>query len=401
MKKVDGVIWIGAALVALLVVFLGGYQAVAVVPQGPDPVYGTETAREQTLDGYEEPEAVVAYVIRQMQQGDYDLAVRGCAVEEVAEYFSLIAYLKEMDEFAYTEMIPSADYDDETYIDITKARMASEYISLLEQFAGQALDGHELVLFDIVENVPENPDGMYYQTRSKICEILGCRNVEEMIAYVTIDGEPKEIHFSLAQYRRFWKVILITTLDRYENLGPDIRETSWSPEGLEPWDYSDQEGDILPANCYIVNDDSEETPEKLVHDFALYLQRGDLRSAMSYFNLYESIVPGILDRDAVKKQGETAKTIQKFYYDIYLHDENELAWIYRHLSDEPDYLMSELRMSNMIFASFDDPTFLEEKDGKSVYQIGCYYDKSYFVVNLELIYKSGWKVDTMSWGKVW
>ena len=401
MKKVDGVIWIGAALVALLVVFLGGYQAVAVVPQGPDTVYGTETAREQTLDGYEEPEAVVAYVIRQMQQGDYDLAVRGCAVEEVAEYFSLIAYLKEMDEFAYTEMIPSADYDDETYIDITKARMASEYISLLEQFAGQALDGHELVLFDIVENVPENPDGMYYQTRSKICEILGCRNVEEMIAYVTIDGEPKEIHFSLAQYRRFWKVILFTTLDRYENLGPDIRETSWSPEGLEPWDYSDQEGDILPVNCYIVNDDSEETPEKLVHDFALYLQRGDLRSAMSYFNLYESIVPSILDRDAVKKQGETAKTIQKFYYDIYLHDENELAWIYRHLSDEPDYLMSELRMSNMIFASFDDPTFLEEKDGKSVYQIGCYYDKSYFVVNLELIYKSGWKVDTMSWGKVW
>ena len=55
----------------------------------------------------------------------------------------------------------------------------------------------------------------------------------------------------------------------------------------------------------------------------------------------------------------------------------------------------------MIFASFGDPQFLEEKDGKSVYQIGFSYDGSYFVINLELIYKNGWKIDSMSWGKAW
>ena len=400
MRRIDWVAWTGITLAALLAAFLWWYQATAVVPKGAAPVYNMDTAREQTLEGYEEPADVVAYVLRHIQEGDYDLAVRGCAVEEVAEYFSLIAYLETTDEFAYADMIPSADYDDETYIDITKARMAAEYIGLLEQLAGQIADGHELVLFDIVENVPENPDGMYYQIRTRICEILGCRNVAEMIAYVTVDGTPKEIHFSLAQYKRFWKIILFTDLEQYEKKGPDIRETDWVEGENLPPEYG-EEKDILPANCYVVGDDSENSPEQLVHDFALYLQRGDLLSAMSYFDLYDSIDPGMLHNETVKLQGETAKLIQKFYYDVYLHDENELAWIYRHLSDEPDYLLSELRMSNMIFADFGYPVLVGEESGKSNFSIDCSYDGSHFTINLALVQEEGWKIESMNWLKNW
>ena len=162
-----------------------------------------------------------------------------------------------------------------------------------------------------------------------------------------------------------------------------------------------EEKDILPANCYVVGDDSENSPEQLVHDFALYLQRGDLLSAMSYFDLYDSIDPGMLHNETVKLQGETAKLIQKFYYDVYLHDENELAWIYRHLSDEPDYLLSELRMSNMIFADFGYPVLVGEESGKSNFSIDCSYDGSHFTINLALVQEEGWKIESMNWLKNW
>ena len=85
MRRIDWVAWTGITLAALLAAFLWWYQATAVGPKGLAPAYSMDTAREQTLEGYEEPAAVVAYVLPHIQAGDYDLAAPACAVAQGAE----------------------------------------------------------------------------------------------------------------------------------------------------------------------------------------------------------------------------------------------------------------------------------------------------------------------------
>ena len=55
--------------------------------------------RRSTIDGFESPEETVEYVLYQIHRGDLDLALRGCAIQEIAENFSLQKYLEIMERF--------------------------------------------------------------------------------------------------------------------------------------------------------------------------------------------------------------------------------------------------------------------------------------------------------------
>ena len=168
----------------LLIVFLaGGLFAYQKYMDGRqvEPFYMTENMdRIETLEGYEEPELLVCYMICQIQRGDLDLALRGCAIENLAEYFVLESYLELADEFRGIENLPPSETESEAYMGISSARLAGDYAEMLEQCRQLFGPEHEVQLLSVSEYIPENPDGMYYQTRQKLCEALGCRSVSEM-----------------------------------------------------------------------------------------------------------------------------------------------------------------------------------------------------------------------------
>ena len=184
----------------LLIVFLaGGLFAYQKYMDGRqvEPFYMTENMdRMETLEGYEEPELLVCYMICQIQRGDLDLALRGCAIENLAEYFVLESYLELTDEFRGIENLPPSETESEAYMGISSARLAGDYAEMLEQCRQLFGSEHEVQLLSVSEYIPENPDGMYYQTRQKLCEALGCRSVSEMQILLRIDGEDKEMYWT-------------------------------------------------------------------------------------------------------------------------------------------------------------------------------------------------------------
>ena len=78
---------LGSILIAILVGGLLEYQR---RDDSWELVYEAETleqAREETVRGYKEPEELIAYMFYQIQNGDLDLALRGCPVQQMAEGF--------------------------------------------------------------------------------------------------------------------------------------------------------------------------------------------------------------------------------------------------------------------------------------------------------------------------
>ena len=66
----------------------------------------TDEAQSCTIEGYEEPEAAVGYLLYQIQQQDLDAALRICAIGDVAEYFNMASYLKDTKKFKGVEILP-------------------------------------------------------------------------------------------------------------------------------------------------------------------------------------------------------------------------------------------------------------------------------------------------------
>lgn len=77
-------------------------------------------------------------------------------------------------------------------------------------------------ILDVRKIEPENPDGMYYENRKAISQIMGAREVAEVCAYVQTDEQIQELHFSLARYKKYWKMILCNDLEKWHDPKPAI-----------------------------------------------------------------------------------------------------------------------------------------------------------------------------------
>lgn len=245
---------LGGVMIAGLMIGLVQYQKEQDRQEVTARVETIEQQRQETISGYEEPEDLIRYMLYQIQNGEQELALRGCAVHSLAEGFNLQAYIEYTENYHPMEMLPPANWDSAAYIAISDMRLAgiySEWLNICEEQLGT---GHTVQLFGMEEDIPENPDGKYYESRQSISDILGARSVKEMVIYVTIDEEPKELHWTLTRHGKYWRVLLFSMLDEFGTEVLDIRPSKQKMD--EPQDYACEE--ILPVNYGVLNENGED-----------------------------------------------------------------------------------------------------------------------------------------------
>lgn len=381
---------LGAAVILLMFGTIGFYEfkesKIAV-----EPVLYPDTEQEDTeLKGYEEAEDLIAYMVYQIQEKNLDLAVRGCAFQNISEYFMLEYYIRFLERFEYLDLIPPSDTDSEAYRAITNARLATVYASALEEIMEKLAFEDQLELVGIVEDVPENPDGKYYTSRESICEILGARTLREYIVYLKVDNQMMELRCTLARFKKYWKVLSFHSL---EDIGIEYVDLRKSKEELqETISLEAYKEDVLPCNYFIINNCSEEDIETLLKRFFLYLQREDALSAMAYMDIYEGEAESADLSQLLEKQAEAAKKIQNFYYQTFLYDENYYNWVLRDLDDRGGDLAVTLSTTNMLFSDFSHVWEIQNDGMQATYGLGFGFGNQWFQKEVHLVNKNGWKV---------
>lgn len=385
---------LGIAVICLLFCIIGFYEFLEQ-RRAVEPLAEWEEAREATLEGYEEPEELLKYMVYQLQNSRLEAALRGCAIQDLADYFSLDYYIQYLERFEGADLLPPSDTGSPAYQTIAKAELAYDYSTAVRRILKAGQETGQLMLLGIEEDVPENPDGMYYQNRQKVCEILGARSVSEYIVYLGTGTQTYELRCTLARYRRFWKVL---TFHLLEDLGieeVDLRESAENPGAeISLADYSEA---VLPQNYDILNDCAEDDIEYLIERFFLYLQREDALSAMAYMDIYRG--DGEFDGTGrvFKRQGEAAANLQKFYYRILLLDEDFYDWIQRDLTARSGELVTQLSTTNMLFTDLKRITEVRNDGTKAVYEVKFLYNNDILTKRVSLYHRdNGWKIQAVN-----
>lgn len=385
----------GCILIVLLIGILIGVQMYEdskdVVSEGQT----REQEREATIDGYEEPEALIQYMLWQMQSGDLDLALRGCAIQKISENFLLRSYIEFMESYDQMALLPPSDHERTSYMEISQLRMADHYAEWLEKCGTILGPGHEVKLLDMVEDVPEEPDGKYYTDRSSICEMLGSQRVREMLISLEVDGEVKEFRWTLTRFGKYWKVLLFTSLENYKSELPEIRDGQAVSGTAAPIDYECE--DILPVNYTVLNNNSEEDPVYLLERFFLYLQREDVWSALSYVELYDADKTPSTNAELLAGQAYLAEQMQTFYYRMFFQDQELYAWYFRDLENRASDLVDALNSDKVVTMNVNSIELVNStSDDSREYKVVYNYGGQGFAINFLMEDRNGWRIKSMA-----
>ena len=385
-------IWLWILLFGISVAFFAGYKIYIHVTEGTDGIMTEDMERSATVDGYETPEEVVEYVLYWINQGDLDMALRGCAIEEVSEYFSLQSYCEILNEFLGTENFAPADYDQAGFIAINKFRMTSVYSGMVEQCMGSLGEEYDLRILDIYADIPEDADGYYYQDIRDICSITGARDACNVVIVMEVNGVMRQMTVTAARYKSNWKVLQFSAYENYQYVEPQIEEkVSDKSIGELPIVWEDMERQMLPLNYKIVSDNSEEEIYKLLQKWFIYIQRGDMVRALSYFDLYDKEMGIYPDSIFLAAQSDGAKMLQNVYYKLFLYDQNSLNWIRQHPKEEAVNLMRMVKVDDMLKTVIVGMDILERNDEYVKCQIQIRHDATVSYV-VDMIYRDGWKI---------
>lgn len=379
----------GIGIIIVLMFILWNYQwkidQEMVIPQAEIQPEITEG----TIEGYEEESDLIAYMIYQIENKNLDYALRGCAIEELSRYFSMTYYIQYTEQYPDLSLIPPSDYGSPAYEAITVSRLSNDYALQLENMFQMLGEYGHLDLWDITENVPENPDGMYYIRRSEICEILGARSIREMLVVVNTDKGPVCMEWTLVRYKRFWKLLLFNPLDQYKDEKLNLVNKEIEP--MPSLTVNMTEEDVLPSNYYYINDCSEEEPEHLLRRFLYYLQRQDVWSALTYYSLYEQNPAA--DMAYFQRQSQAALEVQNVLYRILLPGEEKQAWYLRDLKHRAEDFVEEISTAQMIYVDYYGFEVIEDRGNSMSCRVGCGYNREFRWINFEIVYKNGWKIE--------
>lgn len=371
-----------------------GYMLFLKVVEGNPYVCTEDMARKATVDGYETPEEVTEYVLYWIQQDDLDLALRGCAIEEVADYFSLQAYCEVLDKYPkLSTAIAPAEGDSKAYTGINRVRMTAVYSDMLEQCMGIMGSGYEVDILNIYSDIPEDADGFYYQEIRDVCSIVGARDVCNVVAEMTVDGIPRQMTVTAARYKQHWKIIQFSAYKNYKYVEPQISEFIDLKSASElPIEWETMDKQVLPCNYWIIADHSEEDIELLIQRWFLYMQRGDIAKALAYWDIYDSGTELYPDSIFFSKQSYAAERMQKFYYDLLLFDKDSTSWIKQNPKEEAFNLVNLLNTNSMIYTKLGSIKMMDEEEGYARYWGHYTYSRQSFRFEVELTYRDGWKI---------
>ena len=389
-----GTFIIGIILILALVAGLYQYQAV----QDQKDVIACEETEEQkregTVGGFDDETELIRFLFYQVQQDDLDLALRACAIDNLAENFLLRSYIEFTGNYEGVNTLPPSDDESSVYMEISNARLAAYFTEQLQQCREIFGPDHQVTLLHVEEEVPENPDGKYYTDRQSICDILGSAKVREMQITFEADGQTKQMVWTLARYRKIWQVVSFNAIADGEKRPMKVLAAKADPD-WEPLDISEA-AEIPDVNYTVVSQNAAETPEELMNRFLLYLQREDAWSAMSYFSMYDGTQIPHTTAELLERQGQAAEQLQQFYYKFFFADQNKYAWYFRELESRAKDIVTDLRSNQIVtLSTWEVWPWDGEGDYPVDYTIIYGYKGTGYGIYFHLIYDNGWRIESI------
>ena len=291
-----------------------------------------ELSRESTIEGFEKPADIVAYIFSALKKNDLDMGLRAFPIDEKMLNMDTGKVLDSLGIFSTNNTYMTSAW--QTYAPLSSVELTQDYT---EEFLKlqEKLDGKEFTIKSVFAAFPDKqltPE--YRKSMREKCEQWGADAGAEVFANIEIDSKNYLMGFTLLQYYGFWKIdsfsssllekagyhgVAEMTEDKISELqNKKSEETLWKElkgkdkKNSKKNTVKNPENEMLVPNYFVLNSSHGSSPEEVIEKFVLSLQKQDITMLMSLFENYEINIQNM--EKILIRQGIIGREVQSFYY---------------------------------------------------------------------------------------
>lgn len=329
-KKYPVLLGLGAVFLLTLIIMGYKYQ---IARQYAEPTVVTkELSRESTIEGFEEPDGIVRYVFSALKKNDLDMGLRAFPIDEKMLNMDTGKILDSLGTFSTNNTYMSSQW--KTYAPLSSVELTQDYT---EEFLDiqKALEGKAFTVKDVLAVFPEQQlTSEYKKSMRENCEKWGADAGAEVFAEIEAEGKNYIVGITLLKYCNFWKIdsfssslleetgyhgiIEVTEKEAKKLQNKQLEKRLW--KDLESQDKKNSsekkainpEDEMLVPNYFVLNSSYGKNPEDVIGKFVLSIQKHDITTLMTYFEIYDELPENI--EDVLIQQGLVGREVQSFYY---------------------------------------------------------------------------------------
>lgn len=323
---------LGLAVVFLLSLTILGYKYQTARSYMEPTIVTEELSRESTIEGFEKPADIVAYIFSALKKNDLDMGLRAFPIDEKMLNMDTGKVLDSLGIFSTNNTYMTSAW--QTYAPLSSVELTQDYT---EEFLKlqEKLDGKEFTIKSVFAAFPDKqltPE--YRKSMREKCEQWGADAGAEVFANIEIDSKNYLMGFTLLQYYGFWKIdsfsssllekagyhgVAEMTEDKISELqNKKSEETLWKElkgkdkKNSKKNTVKNPENEMLVPNYFVLNSSHGSSPEEVIEKFVLSLQKQDITMLMSLFENYEINIQNM--EKILIRQGIIGREVQSFYY---------------------------------------------------------------------------------------
>ena len=420
-------IWIGIVLLFILLAALFAYMRWPGRYQPGAKIVTEELARETTVEKIQNPSDMVRYIMSAVGKKDLDMFLRGCPIDEICLGFSGESKIEQDGVFGADSMIaPSASYD--IYFPIASAEKTGQFVEMFRNLSEEYERLGCPSVKEIVFLMPkEQMEDVHQSQMMEDCDTWGAKMSCEML--VLCEGENGQLYetgITLVSYYDYWKIMSVETSlagemifqpcteNEFEKLKEDteqkrygkfleqLAEDEWNEEkvsfGKENKEFQqkmDEGTAMLLENYFVLEPAYGTSPEGLIRDFILAIEKKDWTAALSYGTMPDQEISHTTENKLLV-QAEFAKKIKEFYYQIIWNDIPMEEESLSSLGMTGSKIMDKL---NPEYAFYLDVDKIEKTEDSSVYRVYYGYEGEAYISKVSMTEsENGWQI--RDFGKV-
>lgn len=397
---------IGIVAIGLLAIIILLYK-IDLHYRYTDPAIMTEEMeRSNTTDGFTEPYDIVGYMIDALENDDLDKGMRGFPIDEKLLGINVGMILDSLNEFSTNITYMPSQW--RQFVPISSAEITGDYVLQFERIRNQftkkkvEVKGINLILPEIQFS------NEYTSISRKICEMWNAEDRMEVIVKLKIDGDDYAMGMTLLKYNGYWKI------DSFESDLAKEREYTgvWKCDESDYNKMIDEEREkqilnseasetkgsqnqLLPLNYVLYNSRFGKTPEDLIEEFILCIQKNDLSGVMTYMDIYGEENPLHKETsDILLNQRKVAEEIQNFYYYLFGNDYASInAVSLKDLGMTGDQISSSFNLDEMLYLEVNTIFQVDAEEYAAVY----YFNGNHYLAGFTVKqYEDGWLIETLS-----
>ena len=323
---------LGLVAVFLLILMIMGYKYRTARQYTEPTVVTKELSRENTIEGFEEPEDIVKYVFSALKKDDLDMGLRAFPIDEKMLNMDTGKILDSLETFSTNNTYMTSQW--KTYAPLSSVELTQDYAEEFLEIQ-KALEGKAFTVEGVFAVFPEKQlTSEYRKSMRENCEKWGADAGAEVFAEIEAEGKNYIVGITLLKYYNFWKIdsfssslleqtgyhgiIEVTEKEAQKIQNKQLEKKLW--QDLENDDKKNSnekkvknpENEMLVPNYFVLNSSYGKTPEDVIGKFVLSIQKHDIMTLMTYFEIYEELPENI--EDVLIRQGVVGREVQSFYY---------------------------------------------------------------------------------------